>query len=93
MNMPKQPFQDIITGDGNPRFRANKLVRTFFDAASHGKRFTLNDVDWSLYPQEDIDQFYQLIGYSISGYGELADSGFVSEGAIAEALRISGSNQ
>ena len=80
--LPMQPIER--DSDGVVRFRANAIVRWLLDAGP----FDMNQI--GLLPgisQEDREQFYQLIGYSVSGYGEL---GLVSEESIAEAESASG---
>lgn len=82
--MSKHPMQPIYKDDhGVVRFKPNKIVRFMLD---HG--VTLVDGVWNRrwgenglslnilaqmdFSQEDWEQFYQLIGYSVSGYGDLS---------------------
>jgi hypothetical protein len=66
------PIQPLITDDrGVLRFKENTLVDKLLDIAQkHG--YGLNQIvaDPEV-KQEDLAQLYQLIGYSLSGYGEL----------------------
>jgi hypothetical protein len=65
---PMQPLhrvQDVI------RFKDNKVVRYLLDCGG----INLNELAkiGYLFSQDDWEQFYQLIGYSVSGYGELSN--------------------
>lgn len=70
--IPKHPMQPLVTDDtGTIRFRENKIVRFLLEQGP----FDLNSlVPMALkrFPVSDLEQFYQLIGYSVSGYGELS---------------------
>jgi hypothetical protein len=64
-----QPIQPLyLTDVGTIRFKGNKLVQYLLD---HGN-IDLNDLAVVDFPQEDRIQFAQLIGYSLSGFGELS---------------------
>jgi hypothetical protein len=82
--MPKgQPMQPIyLDEEGTPRFKSNAIVRRLLDE----KIISLNDIAMWLgdvdVPVEDAEQFWQLLGYSTSGYGDLS---FVRPEIIAEA--------
>lgn len=61
--------------DGTKRYKPNKVVSVLYD--SRGK-FDLNDI-WVMYgnglfSKEDMQEFYQLIGYSVGGYEEIWES-------------------
>ena len=80
--MPKtQPTQPIyLDENGTPRFKDNAIVRRLLDE----KVISLNQIaewlgDVSI---EDAEQFWQLLGYSVSGYGDLS---FVRREIVAEA--------
>lgn len=77
---PIQPLQK--DAHGVVRFRPNKIVRFLLDAGP----FDLNKLAVMPFEQEDREQFAQLIGYSLSGYGELS---YVSEEAYAAAAEKS----
>jgi hypothetical protein len=81
-SLPKtQPMQPIyLDDDGTPRFKNNAMIRKLLDE----KFFSLEDVAaiWENVPVEDVEQFWQLLGYSISGYSDLS---FVRTETIAEA--------
>lgn len=76
---PRKPvhMQPIVkASDGVIRFQANRLVEHFVNMASEGKKFDLNDAA-ILAHQEGISraeqmQLAQLIGYSVSGFGDLS---------------------
>lgn len=64
----KHPMQPIALDDnGTARFKANKIVRFLLDAGP----FDLNMLALMPFDQEDRVQLAQLIGYSVSGYGDL----------------------
>ena len=69
----------IVVGD-RVRFKANKIVQYLIDHSN----ISLNGVD-GRFSQEDVDQLYQLIGYSVDGYDELCGSNVISEGAAKAA--------
>jgi hypothetical protein len=83
----KHPMQPIVLdGDGVPRFKANSIVRLLLEDGS----WDMNRLAIIPFSAEDREQFAQLIGYSISGFGELpyADPKSVAEAdKIAEALK------
>lgn len=81
------PMQAIcLDSYGTARFVPNAIVRFLLDAG----KFDLNDIALMQFCDEDRAQFAQLIGYSVSGLGEL---GYASDAAIAvaeqEAERLS----
>ena len=76
------PLQPIITDEhGNRRFRQNKIVRHLLDCGG----LDLNRLSVVLRGdncREDWEQFAQLIGYSVSGFGDLS---YVSQDTVAIA--------
>ena len=64
--LPPQPL--VRDEHGVIRFLCNQIVRDLVDR----RVINLNDLDLRKYPDADIEQFWQLIGYSISGYGDLS---------------------
>lgn len=76
-------MQPIVLVDGVARFQPNKIVRHLLDV-SQEKGYGLNQLAilGDLFSREDWEQFYQLIGYSVSGYGDLSKVGRKS---VAEA--------
>lgn len=70
---PKHPMQPIVLDEhGVARFKANSLVRYILDA---GKKYGINMNHLAILPnisQEDREQFAQLLGYSVLGFGDLS---------------------
>lgn len=72
----KHPIQPLATdSNGVLRFKENKIVSHVLQV-SRDNGCSLNDLACMEFSLEDREQFWQLIGYSLSGYGEL---GFVSD--------------
>jgi len=68
------PMQPLAMVDGVLRFAENRIVRDLMDmAAEHG--FNLNNIvlgqQMGAYTIDELAQFHQLTGYSVSGYGDL----------------------
>lgn len=79
--MARHPMQKIHIDDhGVARFRANRIVRHLLDAGP----FDMNDLAMMPFDDEDWRQFAQLIGYSVSGYGDLS---YADEKSVAKADR------
>ena len=78
MNHPIQPL--ALDEHGVLRFKSNALVRHLLDNGG----IDMNDLAVIDFPQEDREQFAQLIGYSQCGFGELS---YVSD-ATYEAADI-----
>ena len=76
MTHPVQPLE--IDRDGVVRFKRNAIVRFLLDAGP----FDMNQIACLPVSDEDRCQFAQLIGYSLSGYGELP---YVSDEEFARA--------
>lgn len=51
------------------RFKPNKIVQFLLD---HNGKFGLNELACMDFSREDRQQFAQLIGYSLQGYGDLS---------------------
>lgn len=65
----KHPIQPLEQDDkGTLRFKKNAIVCHLLDNGN----FDLNDLAKMDFSAEDRCQFAQLIGYSLSGYGELS---------------------
>lgn len=80
MSHPMQPL--VVDDSGVVRFKANLLVRYLLDAGP----FNLNDLALLHgIPAEDWEQLAQLIGYSVSGFGELS---YVDPSTVAKADRL-----
>lgn len=89
------PMQPIgWDGRGVIRFKQNRIVDALVEAAREGRKFDLNDIAIAVargqYSNADQVQLAQLIGYSVSGFGDLS---YVPESMVAfaddEAARIS----
>ncbi len=76
MSYPMQPVQ--FGRDGVVRFKKNKIVVLLLDKGP----FDMNRLAMLSFSNEDREQFAQLIGYSVSGFGDLS---YVSADAINEA--------
>ncbi|EKF9218907.1 TPA: hypothetical protein ACMDRZ_002984 [Vibrio cholerae] len=65
----KHPIQPLSEDkNGTIRFKSNKIVEFLLERGG----FDMNDLACMEFSQEDREQFAQLIGYSLSGYGELS---------------------
>lgn len=80
---PMQPI--VLDQHSRPRFMANAIVQHLLD---HGG-ISLSDLARLDFSDEDRMQFAQLIGYSVSGYGELhyvSDKSYEAAVEAAKAL-------
>lgn len=66
MKHPMQPI--VLDQQGVARFKENKIVRYLLE---HGG-IDMNQLARLDFPREDQSQFAQLIGYSVSGFGDLS---------------------
>jgi hypothetical protein len=62
------------------RFKANAIVQFLLDKGPHD----MNTLARETFSDEDREQFAQLIGYSVSGFGELS---YVSDATFARAAK------
>lgn len=94
MKHPRQPIG--YAPDESVRFKQNMIVRWMLDAGRDGKKFNLNDIRDQMcdvkkdgFSFDDLVQLDQLIGYTVSGFGELSyvPVKFVEE-CDAEACRV-----
>lgn len=78
---PLQPVE--WDGQGVIRFKQNAIVRFLLDAGP----FDLNMIAQMPFSREDHEHLAQLIGYSVSGYGDLS---YVSDETYekADAARV-----
>lgn len=68
----KIPCQPVETdANGVLRFRSNKIVEHLLDFSTP-KGCGMNELSMHDFSNEDRMQFAQLIGYSLSGYGDLS---------------------
>ena len=78
--MAKHPMQPLIRDDeGVVRFRPNKIVRFLLDAGPYDMT-KLALMPWD---NEDREQFVQLIGYDVLGFGDLV---YVTDEAYQKAM-------
>ena len=76
----KNPIQPLAKdGHGVLRFKANGIVQHLIDTHP---ACNMNDLAIRNFTDDDRQQFAQLIGYSLSGYGEL---GYVDDEAYTAA--------
>lgn len=73
----KQPRQPIGWDDHKViRFKENKIVSWMLDMGRIGQKFDLNTIVMKYrageFSNEDLCQLDQLIGYSVSGFGDLS---------------------
>ena len=78
----KHPIQPIVLDEhGKVRFKENRIVRFLLDNGRHD----MNSLACGDFTQEDREQFAQLIGYSLSGFGELS---YVSDETYDAAAKL-----
>jgi hypothetical protein len=70
--MIRNPIQPLILDkNGVLRFKQNKIVDALLSFAQE-KGFGLNEIACGNFSDDDRMQLAQLIGYSLSGYGDLS---------------------
>lgn len=80
----KNPIQPLYSdAKGVMRFKANSIVRHLLDTHQACDMNKLTRMEFS---DDDRQQFAQLIGYSLSGYGELRS--YVTDEAYAAAEQM-----
>lgn len=75
------PIQPLSNEDGVLRFKKNSIVVFLLDNGG----FDLNKLAMMNFSKEDREQFAQLIGYSLSGFGELS---YVSDETYSAAEQM-----
>lgn len=77
--VPMQPV--VISANGCVRFKENRIVSALLD---HGEKtgYSMNDIARGDFTGEERMQMAQLIGYSVSGYGDLS---YASRESVAKA--------
>lgn len=75
----------IKDANGIIRFKANTIVRYLIDVEPW-----LNRLAEMEFAEEDWIQFYQLIGYSVSGFNELSKIPDSVCAAVEEVIRVTG---
>lgn len=79
----KHPMQPLYADkEGIVRFKSNKIIQYLMEQGRIGAKFNLNTIPLGVFPQEDVEQFFQLQGYSLCGYEELS---FISDESVEEA--------
>lgn len=79
----KHPMQPVmVEEDGVHRFKRNKIVEFLLENGG----YDMNQLARMHFTQEDEEQFAQLIGYSVSGFGELP---YASKNMVRRADRAS----
>ena len=82
MKKRKQPIQPIVSAPGGIfRFQENQIVRYLLDNGG----MDINHLAARDFPQEDWEQFAQLIGYTITGFSGLS---YVSDETYDAASRM-----
>lgn len=88
----KHPRQPIGWAGDVIRFKENKIISWMLNMGGEGKKFNLNDIVLKYhlgeFNQEDLVQLDQLIGYSVSGFGDLS---YVPQDEVAECDGIAAS--
>lgn len=83
----RHPIQPLVFDpNGILRFKENAIVRTLLETSP----LNLNTIASMPFSDEDREQLAQLIGYSLSGFGELSyvkDATYALAEAAAEPLR------
>jgi hypothetical protein len=78
----EHPMQPVVLDKlGTPRFKGNAIIERLF----RERRIDLNQISMWDVPVEDAEQFWQLLGYSVSGYGELS---FIRPETVAKADEV-----
>lgn len=86
MQTPRHPIQPLFEDQhGRTRFKSNTIVQHLLDWATE-RGMGLNELARMPFSDEDRQQFAQLIGYSLDGYGEL--SGYVDDDAYNAAANM-----
>lgn len=68
-NNPMQPV--VLAENGSIRFKENAIIISLLEfATQHG--YGLNSIAAADYSDDDYSQLMELIGYSVSGYGNLS---------------------
>lgn len=83
MSNEKHPIQPLVKDEnGKVRFKANKIVQFLLDNGG----FDMNVLAMMDFTDNDREQFAQLIGYSVSGFGSLSYVGDETYDKVAENL-------
>lgn len=82
MKFPMQPIQ--LDARGVARFAKNRIVDDLLEFATT-RGFGLNQIALGDYSDDEHMQLAQVIGYSVSGYGDLS---YASEESVQKADAI-----
>lgn len=81
-NDEMHPMQPVVDVNGVHRFKMNAIIDKLYDySLRHG--YGLNEIALDNFSDDDRQQFAQLIGYSVSGYGTL---GYCNEDVYEKAM-------
>ena len=69
----KHPMQPVELVDGVARFKKNNIVRYLLDLGVTDLNKLWLALHAGAFSMEDMEQFYQLIGYSVEGFAEIDD--------------------
>ena len=84
----KRPIQPIYKDkDGRPRFLSNKIVEHLLNLCQDNGLCDMNKLAMIDFSQDDREQFAQLIGYSLDGFGELSYVGDETYSAAYEMFK------
>jgi hypothetical protein len=84
--MRTQPMQPIIKDNhGVFRFQENKIISMLCDAGQLDLNYIAGQCIEKKIPRVDQMQFWQMLGYSVSGFGDLS---FASKDMVAAADEI-----
>ena len=82
MKEVRHPVQPVVVDEnGVERFKGNKIV--LFLLRNGG--YDMNDLGRMEFSNEDREQFAQLIGYSVSGFGDLSYVSDETRGMVEDA--------
>lgn len=89
---PVFPMQPLCWDNGGVlRFMENRIVRDLLDLATYEKIMDLNtiaiDAAKGRYTKAEQRQFAQLIGYSVSGYGDLTQYVSTEQAKKADSIK------
>ena len=84
--MNRNPMQPMINDNDVVRFKANAIVCYLLDKGGIDINHLASTLD--KFSQDDWEQFFQLIGYSLCGFHELSR---VSDQTCFEASKAAGS--
>lgn len=73
MGRSEHPMQPLVWDENVIRFEQNSIVRFLLDNRGHDLNQIWRMFGSGMFPLEDLEQFYQLIGYSVSGFGEMSE--------------------